>query len=191
MIISRFRIFKLSVLVTPYDKHLNPELYQRLSNHSETITSSKYAARSIVSEEWQNFYSHANCEINAYLSNQLMQIVMTADRKEVHILNLCLTAIPNVRCQTKDKTLQIKYYIEWIKKYQLTFYAENEMIGFKRVLECTLTRLYGNMRLFVDNMDELSGDVNDPVLDGSTQTKKSCESLKQEFSTLVNKDNKD
>lgn len=185
---GKYNLFKLSVLVTPYDKHLNPEKHLWFSEHSETITCSKYASKSIVTEEWQNFYTRANSEVNAYISTKTVKFVLKTANKEVTILNLCLAAVPNIRCQTKDRTLQIKYYVDWENKFQLNFYTQDEMQSCKILLDNALSKLFGDMRFFVGQMEDLTGKVDEGLLKADDNLE-SYEAIKKKFSKLVNKEN--
>lgn len=177
-------VYKISSLITSYDKLLDKERYDYLDKYSEKITHATYSSKQIVNEEYMHFYVKKNERLELIISPIELEMNIYIKRERINILFLRLCEVPNIKFQCKDKVVQMKYYINWEKKYQITFYSLLEMNDFKIKFDEILFANFNDKREFIEEMNILNGDVEDIKIES---TKKTSEEIKKEFKEMVNK----
>lgn len=184
--ISKWRIFKVSILLTPYDRLLNNDKSNQLATLAVTISNTKCSGNNIVDEEWMNFYTVNDGFYEIHLYEQKFEIYYVTKRKQVQIKDLLVLKASNIRIQVKDTTIQVKYYLEWEIRMQITFYSCEEAIDFKSKFNDLLKRSFNEYQNFISQMNKLNCDVEniDPE---KMKTTKTLPDLLNEYRNLINK----
>lgn len=183
--ISKSRLFKVALLLTPYDRLMNAERYNVLSALAVTICNTKCTNKKIVDEEWINFYTTNECYYEIHIFDKNFAIYYVTKEAKIKITDLFILKAPNIRIQCKDATIQIKYYLEWEAKIQITFYTNEEAMGFMSMFNELLKMCFGDCQRFLAEMEILNGDIENINIDDINETR-TLECLIEEYKNIVN-----
>lgn len=181
---SIWKIHKYSMLVTSYDKLTNPIEIERLKKYSETITHTKYDKLDLFTEEYMHFYAHNDVELFLVIFDNKIKINLIKDKEKIDLLVLPVQHTPNIRINGKDNKMYIKYYVEWEKKHQISFYSYYDYKIFALELKKMLEKAFYGQEYFVKQMEDLTGKVKMFVLETGAANQTIID-LKKEYYKLV------
>lgn len=172
------------MLVTSYDKLTNPIEIERLKKYSETITHTKYDKLDLFTEEYMHFYAHNDVELFLVIFDNKIKINLIKDKEKIDLLVLPVQHTPNIRINGKDNKMYIKYYVEWEKKHQISFYSYYDYKIFALELKKMLEKAFYGQEYFVKQMEDLTGKVKMFVLETGAANQTIID-LKKEYYKLV------
>ncbi|KAM0677256.1 hypothetical protein BDAP_002117 [Binucleata daphniae] len=171
------------MLVTPYDRLTNEAELQKLKQYSQTITHSKLDKMNLHSEEYMHFYTFKDIDILLGISTKTLIVNLVKNDVKINLLTLPIYLVPNVGVNGKDNKMFIKYYLQWEKKHQISFYDDYDYRHFNNELKKLFDRSFYGKEYFVKNMNDLSGNISITVCESSMV--ETVIELKKEYFKIV------
>lgn len=163
-----YRIFKVSYLSSSYEKLFNPKKFNQLEPHSKLITHARIKENYTEDEQYLTFFTHKNNRIDLTLNKNILSILYITETQYVTIDEI---NVYYLRYVVRDKSIMIRYFIEYEKKIQLNFFSLEELDDFRSNLGRVMKGSYLDI---IEKMNFLSGIIKKPEkcdLDANTLMK--------------------
>ncbi|KAM0686382.1 hypothetical protein COBT_002393 [Conglomerata obtusa] len=134
-----------------------------------------------------HFYSIGNVCIRVEIDNHKLSVILVENGIDHGLIRLSVSMYPNIRLHYKGNVISFKYHYEWENKFQLCFYAEEDLLSFREAFGKLCAKNFNSCKVFLRKMNDLTGELKMSLLDNDAIGKriKTLTEFKKEYFKMI------